>query len=65
MLPKFTWHQPLLRDCDGVTAIEYAFIAALIAVVVIAGMVAAGGELGNLWNALGNCMTSYGRGCNL
>ena len=65
MLPAFSWYQPLIRDCGGVTAIEYAFIAALIAVVVIAGMVAAGGELGNFWNALGNCMTSYGRGCNL
>lgn len=54
-----------LRNSCGVTAIEYAFVAALIAMVVIAGMAAVGGGLGNLWNALGDCMTSYGRGCKL
>lgn len=54
-----------LRDTDGVTAIEYGFIAALIAVVLIAGLVIAGSALGNLWRALGECVVSLGGSCNL
>ncbi len=54
-----------LNDDEGVTSIEYAFIAALIAVVLIAGLVIAGGALGNLWQSLGECVVSLGGSCNL
>jgi pilus assembly protein Flp/PilA len=57
--------QCLVFLCDeaGVTALEYGFIAALIAVVVIVGMTLAGGSLSGLWDALGTCMASYGTNC--
>lgn len=55
----------IVRETEGVTAIEYAFIAALIAVVIIAGMLVAGGALGTLWSSLGDCVGSYGTVCNL
>lgn len=45
------------------TAIEYAFVASLIALVVIAGMVLAGDALGALWDAIGECVVSFGRNC--
>ncbi|MFC5301298.1 Flp family type IVb pilin [Azospira restricta] len=53
------------HDEEAVTAIEYAFIATLIAVVLIAGFVFAGGALGNLWRALGECVVSLGGSCTL
>jgi pilus assembly protein Flp/PilA len=38
-----------IRDEDGVTAIEYGLIAALIAVVIIGGATAVGTNLNNLF----------------
>jgi pilus assembly protein Flp/PilA len=40
---------PLVRDERGATAIEYALIAALIAVGALAGMSALGGGLNGSW----------------
>jgi pilus assembly protein Flp/PilA len=45
-----------VRDEDGVTAIEYGLIAALIAVVIIAGVGAVGGELESTFTAVGDAL---------
>jgi pilus assembly protein Flp/PilA len=43
-----------LRDDSGATAIEYGLIAALIAVAIIAAATTLGGNLGTLFNNIGN-----------
>ena len=43
-----------MKDESGATAIEYGLIAALIAVVIIAGASSLGGKLGNTFNNIGN-----------
>ena len=45
-----------LREEDGVTAIEYGLIAALIAVVIIVGMAAVGSSLNNLYNTISSAV---------
>lgn len=46
-----------LKDEDGVTAIEYGLIAALIAVVIIVGATAVGTELNGLFNRVADELT--------
>jgi len=41
-----------LKDCSGPTAIEYGLIAALIAVVTIAGLTTLGTTLNSRYNAI-------------
>lgn len=50
---------------DGVTAIEYGLIAALIAIVIIASLVLAGENLNILWNKIAGCLSNAtsGTGC--
>lgn len=43
-----------LREEDGVTAIEYGLIAALIAVVIIASVQAVGNNLNEVFNYISN-----------
>lgn len=54
-----------LRDEEGVTAIEYGLIAALIAVVIIAAVSAIGGGLQTTFNNIAACLgdTSGGGTC--
>lgn len=48
-----------MKDESGATAIEYGLIAALIAVVIIAGVTSLGGNIGNVFNTVaGNIKTS-------
>lgn len=47
-----------LRDEEGVTAIEYGLIAALIAVVIIAGATLVGDNLNNLFTGISGCLQS-------
>jgi pilus assembly protein Flp/PilA len=47
-----------IREEDGVTAIEYGLIAALVAVVIVAGAGALGTALNGLYTRLGDCMTT-------
>lgn len=42
-----------LREEDGATAIEYALIVGLVAVVIIGALSLLGGEVGNLFTELG------------
>ena len=45
-----------LRDDSGATAIEYGLIAALIAVAIIAAASMLGGQLGTLFNDIGDTL---------
>jgi pilus assembly protein Flp/PilA len=47
-----------IREEDGVTAIEYGLIAALIAVGIVAGASAAGISLNGLMQRLADCMNT-------
>lgn len=47
-----------LRDEEGVTAIEYGLIAALIAVAVIATVYLVGQELNTVFNKIKTCLTT-------
>ena len=46
------------REEDGVTAIEYGLLAALVGVAIIAGATALGGGLNTLFTNLGTKMTN-------
>jgi pilus assembly protein Flp/PilA len=48
--------QNFLRDEEGVTAIEYALIAALIAVVIIAAVTLVGEEVSQTFTTIGNTL---------
>ena len=48
------------REEDGVTAIEYGLLAALIAVTIIAGAGLIGDGLNNTFTAIGNKLTTAG-----
>ena len=47
-----------IRDEDGVTAIEYGLIAALIAVVIIISVTAVGTNLVTVFEAIGDALTT-------
>jgi pilus assembly protein Flp/PilA len=47
-----------IREEDGVTAIEYGLIAALIAVAIVVGASAAGTALNGLMQRLADCMNT-------
>ena len=47
-----------LREEDGVTAIEYGLLAALIAVAITVGANLVGQNLNALFNAIGACLTT-------
>ncbi len=48
--------QRFLRDEEGVTAIEYALIAALIAVVIIGAVTLVGQEVSNTFTKIGTTL---------
>lgn len=52
--------QRFIRDEEGVTAIEYALIAALIAVVIITAVTNTGTEVENVFNKVVNALKSSG-----
>jgi pilus assembly protein Flp/PilA len=49
--------QRFIRDEEGVTAIEYALIASLIAVVIIAAVRLVGQDVNNTFQAVANAMS--------
>jgi len=53
-----TTFKTFLRDRDGATAIEYGLIAALIAVVIITAVTTLGSNLANVFNYVGNHVTT-------
>ena len=46
-----------VRDEEGVTAIEYALIAALLAVAIITAVSTLGGKVSNTFTKVGNSLT--------
>jgi len=48
----------LRNDQKGATAIEYGLIAALIAVVIIAGVTLIGTDVGNTFNSVANSLSN-------
>lgn len=53
-----------LREEEGVTAIEYALIAALIAVAIIVTVSAVGTQLNNVFQRIANCLVNPTSGCS-
>lgn len=49
--------QRFIRDEEGVTAIEYALIASLIAVVIIVAVRTVGQDVNNSFQAIANALT--------
>lgn len=49
----------------GATGVEYALMAWLIAIAVVAALLLAGGAVGTMWDSLGNCVASFGKNCSL
>jgi pilus assembly protein Flp/PilA len=47
-----------LKEEDGVTAIEYGLIAALIAIAIIAALIAVGGGLNTIFNRVVTALTT-------
>ena len=54
----------LRGDASGVTAIEYGLIAGAIAVAIIATVVALGGDIKNMFAAVGSALNSASGGTN-
>jgi len=52
MMKKF-W-----KDEEGVTAIEYGLIAALIAMVIVGSVISAGGSLNTLWGNISTALSN-------
>ena len=53
-----------VKDEEGVTAIEYGLIAALIAVVIAGAVVIVGTQLNNVFTTIGTCLSSAGATCS-
>ena len=51
----------LVKSCSGATAIEYGLIAALIAVVTIAGLTTLGSNLNAKYNTIATDVSAAGR----
>ena len=52
-----------VKDEEGVTAIEYVMIAALIAVVIAGAVVIVGTQLNNVFTTIGTCLSTAGGTC--
>ncbi len=47
----------VLTDESGANAVEYALVMALVAVFIIAAVILMSTEIGNLFNAMANCLS--------
>lgn len=47
----------LIFSEEGVTAIEYALLSSLIAVIILTAVTTVGSQLLALWNRISNCVT--------
>lgn len=59
-----TFIMSLLRDKSGANAVEYGLIMALVAVFIIAGVLAMSSALGDMFNAMSQCL-SDAAACNV
>lgn len=46
------------RDSAGITAIEYALLAALIAMAILGGVMAVGDSVQAIWNRVATCVAN-------
>lgn len=46
------------KETEGVTAIEYALLASLIAVAILGGVLAVGSAVNDLWTKVSNCVAN-------
>jgi pilus assembly protein Flp/PilA len=53
-----------VKDEEGVTAIEYGLIAALIAVVIAGAVVIVGTQLKGVFDIIGTCLSTSGTTCS-
>jgi len=58
IVSKFNWLKSLIERDDGVTAIEYGLIAALIAVVIIGAITIVGTELSATFTAISGALVN-------
>ena len=54
-----------LREEDGVTAIEYGLLAALVAVVISVGAALLGTNLNLLFTSIANCLSAAPAACSI
>ena len=54
-----------VREEDGVTAIEYGLLAALIAVAITVGANLLGQRLNNLFTAIADCLSAPAAACTI
>jgi pilus assembly protein Flp/PilA len=59
---KYSATRLLVRENEGVTAIEYGLIAGAIAVAIIGTVVALGTDIKNMFTAVGNALNSSAGG---
>ncbi len=59
-----TFIMSLLRDKSGANAVEYGLIMALVAVFIIAGVLAMSSALGDMFNAMAQCLNDASA-CNV
>ncbi len=45
-----------IRNRDGANAVEYGLVMSLVAVFIVAGVIAMSGELGDLFDGMGDCI---------
>ena len=57
-MQAFKFIQQFAQDEEGVTAIEYGLIAALIAIVIIGAVTAVGGNLNVIFEAIADALTT-------
>ena len=58
IVSNFNWLKSFIEKDDGVTAIEYGLIAALIAVVIIAAVTLVGTELNTTFTAISDALVN-------
>lgn len=50
--------QHFCKDQDGVTSIEYALLASLIAVAILGAVLALSSSVQDIWTRISNCVTN-------
>lgn len=52
----FALTQKFIADESGATAVEYGLVAALISVAIVGALTVVGGDLGNVFNGIGDTL---------
>ena len=57
MLPGWWCFRAAIRNRDGANAVEYGLVMALVAVIILVGVMAMSEELGDLFDGMGDCVS--------